>query len=67
MPKITINVVIDMPKIPMTRPKISNSPSLLSNPRDIIKIEIPGKRLVNGKGTNIDRAKIKDKKPIILS
>ena len=66
MYKIRIIVKI-MPVIPMVNPKRKIKPSLLIMPREIIKMETPGNKLVKGNGSKTEEEKIKDNMPIILS
>ena len=59
-------IVIPIPMVPIIMPINMVSPSLLKRPRDMISIPHPGGKLVNGRGSAIDRAKTKEKIPIIL-
>lgn len=56
-----------IPKSPMMIPMMIITPSLPIKPKEVIKIPIPGTKLVKGRGSKIEMAKIKMKKPMILS
>lgn len=66
-PRKMVVRVARMPKSPIRVPVIIMAPSLPIRPKDIINIPMPGKKLVRGSGIRIERAKVKIKKPIILS
>ena len=59
----TVNIT---PAIPNKIPINMVTPSLLSMPKDRVKIPKAGTKFVNGKGSAIETAKIIQKKPIIF-
>lgn len=66
-PRTIATKVVVMPIMPVAIPSIITIPSFPINPKDVIKMPIPGRKLVNGRGINIDIENIKIKIPIILS
>ena len=60
-------MVMPTPIVPMIMPMSMVMPSLLSNPRDIMRMPQPGGKLVSGMGSDIDNAKTNAKMPMIRS
>jgi hypothetical protein len=60
-------MVMPIPMVPIIMPTNMVTPSLFNSPRDMINIPQPGGKLVKGSGSDIDKAKTKEKMPIILS
>ena len=64
LPNSNTATVNTTPHRPISIPSRIVIPSLLSKPRDIIKIPIPGKKFVRGRGIAIEIENINEKKPI---